>query len=184
MIKEVIVVEGRSDTTAVQRAVDADTIETGGSAVSEETLNRIRLAQKKRGVIVLTDPDYPGDRIRRIVSEAVPGCKHAFVPREAAIKKKNIGVENASPAIIRQALQDVKTQQDARFSEIEWSHLVEAGLTGRDDSGRRRKKMGENLGIGYGNAKQFYKRLRMFQISESTFQEAVRTLEKGEGSVE
>lgn len=28
MIKEVIVVEGRDDTVAVQRAVDADTIET------------------------------------------------------------------------------------------------------------------------------------------------------------
>lgn len=33
-IKEIIVVEGKDDTAAVQRAVDADTIETNGSAPS------------------------------------------------------------------------------------------------------------------------------------------------------
>ena len=36
-INEVIVVEGKDDTTAIKRAVGADTIETNGSAISEET---------------------------------------------------------------------------------------------------------------------------------------------------
>ncbi len=61
-IKEVIVVEGKDDTTAIRRAVDADTIETNGSAINEETIEKIKLAQKTRGVIVLTDPDFPGKR--------------------------------------------------------------------------------------------------------------------------
>ncbi|MCT6903202.1 MAG: ribonuclease M5, partial [Lactobacillus sp.] len=34
-IKEIIVVEGKDDTTAIKRAVQADTIETNGSAISE-----------------------------------------------------------------------------------------------------------------------------------------------------
>ena len=33
MIKEMIVVEGKDDTAAIRRAVEADTIETGGSAI-------------------------------------------------------------------------------------------------------------------------------------------------------
>jgi hypothetical protein len=33
VIKEVIVVEGKDDTVAIKRAVEADTIETGGSAI-------------------------------------------------------------------------------------------------------------------------------------------------------
>lgn len=49
MIKEVIVVEGRDDTVAVKRAVDADTIETGGSAINARILQRIALAQERRG---------------------------------------------------------------------------------------------------------------------------------------
>jgi len=40
-LKEIIVVEGRDDTTAVKRAVDADTIETNGSAISMETIEAI-----------------------------------------------------------------------------------------------------------------------------------------------
>ncbi|GGK32008.1 hypothetical protein GCM10010965_26050 [Caldalkalibacillus thermarum] len=63
-IKEVIVVEGRNDTIKVQQAVEADTIETGGSALGAEVVERIRLAQERRGVIILTDPDYPGEAIR------------------------------------------------------------------------------------------------------------------------
>ena len=37
MIKEIIVVEGRDDTLAIKRAVEADTIETHGFGISEET---------------------------------------------------------------------------------------------------------------------------------------------------
>ena len=33
MIKEIIVVEGKDDTVAIKRAVEAETIETGGSAI-------------------------------------------------------------------------------------------------------------------------------------------------------
>lgn len=65
-IKEMIVVEGRDDTTRIRLAVDADTIETNGSAVNKATLDKIRHAKEKRGVIVFTDPDYPGERIQAL----------------------------------------------------------------------------------------------------------------------
>ena len=47
-IKEIIVVEGRDDTVAIRRAVDADTIETNGAAINDETIERIRLAQQQQ----------------------------------------------------------------------------------------------------------------------------------------
>ena len=40
-IKEVIVVEGKDDTKRIQMAVNADTLETRGSAISDETLDQI-----------------------------------------------------------------------------------------------------------------------------------------------
>ena len=79
-IKEIIVVEGKDDTTAIRQAVNADTIETNGSAVNAETIEKIKLAQQIRGVIILTDPDFPGQKIRNTISEHVPDCKHAFIP--------------------------------------------------------------------------------------------------------
>ena len=78
-IKEIVVVEGKSDTIALKRATGADTIETNGSAIDELTLVRIRHAQETRGVIVFTDPDFPGRRIRAIIEERIPGVKHAFL---------------------------------------------------------------------------------------------------------
>lgn len=77
-IKEIIVVEGKDDTVAIKRAVDADTIETNGSAIGDHVIEQVKLALQKRGVIIFTDPDYPGERIRKIISDKVPGCKHAF----------------------------------------------------------------------------------------------------------
>ena len=70
-IKEFIVVEGKDDTTAIKRAVDADTIETNGSAINQETIEKIKRAQETRGVIIFTDPDFPGEKIRKTIAEKV-----------------------------------------------------------------------------------------------------------------
>ncbi len=86
--KQIIVVEGKDDTAAIKRAVEADTIETNGSALNDSVIAQIKLAKQRRGVIIFTDPDYPGERIRRIINEQVPGCGHAFLPKQEAISKK------------------------------------------------------------------------------------------------
>ncbi len=176
MIKEVIVVEGKDDTVAIRRAVDADTIETGGSAIDAQTIEAIRLAQKRRGVIIFTDPDHAGEKIRKQIAEAVPGCKHAFIDRRLAVAKngKGIGIEYASPEAIRQALDRVKTDHPDMPPLIEWRELIEAGLVGHPRAASRRWKMGMLLGIGYANGKQFYKRCGMFQITREEFQQALR----------
>ncbi len=63
-IQEVIVVEGKDDTKRIKLAVNADTLETRGSAISDEVLQQIEQLQKKRGVIVFTDPDFSGENPR------------------------------------------------------------------------------------------------------------------------
>lgn len=180
MIREIVVVEGKDDSTAVRRAAGADTIETGGSAVGEDVLRRIELAHARRGVIVLTDPDAPGERIRKIVSERVPGCKHAFLTKDEARSPKGIGVEHAADEAIRRALERVRSPQTAADgpAEIEWNDLLNAGLIVQASSASRRERMGELLGIGYANGKQFYKRCLMFRITREEFLAALEQLER------
>lgn len=174
-IKEVIVVEGKSDTIVIQNAVNADTIETNGSEISRDTIERIKLAQEKRGVIIFTDPDYPGERIRKIISNEVPGCKHAFLPKKEAIalNKKSVGVEHASKESIREALRHIKEEFIEETEKISWNDLLAAGLIGGQQAKARREKLGKLLKIGYMNGKQLHKRLLMFQISEQQFAEAM-----------
>ncbi|NWL90189.1 ribonuclease M5 [Paenibacillus sp. 79R4] len=177
MIKEIIVVEGRDDTVAIKRAVEADTIETGGSAINERTLRKIALAQERRGVIIFTDPDHAGERIRKIVAKRVPGCKHAFLREADATKRGDIGVENASPEAIREALSRVRSETAGMEPLIDWEDLIDAGLIIHSQAAARRRKLGELLGIGYCNGKQLYKRLVAFKISREEFAAALAQLE-------
>ncbi|MEB3102399.1 ribonuclease M5 [Ferviditalea candida] len=178
MIKEIIVVEGKSDTVAIRNAVQAETIETGGSAINNEIIERIRLARERRGVIIFTDPDHAGERLRKIISERVPGCKHAFLNREEALGKRNIGVENADPEAIRKALEQLKTEILDAEPQIGWDDLLAAGLINHPDAAARRMKMGKLLRIGYANGKQFYKRCHIFQISREEFMVAWKKLDE------
>ncbi|MBW5449057.1 ribonuclease M5 [Cohnella sp. CFH 77786] len=181
-MREIIVVEGKDDTAAVRRAVGADTIETGGSAIGEDVLKRIELAHERRGVIIFTDPDSPGERIRKIVAERVPGAKHAFLTRDEARSRTGMGVEHASDEAIRRALEAVRSPGDESGSgtapEIEWSDLLAAGLIVHPDASRRRERMGELMGIGYANGKQFHKRCVMFRISKAEFACALEQMER------
>lgn len=182
-IKEIIVVEGKDDTVAIKRAVQADTIETNGSAISKETLERIAHAQDKRGVIVFTDPDYPGRRIRAIIEESVQGVKHAFLAKEKTIAKngKGLGIEHACDEDIRESLAAVYTpRQTNQPIEITMEDLIVARLVAHPEAKLRRAELGNLLQIGYTNGKQLIKRLHMFGISKVQFNEAVQALNQEE----
>lgn len=177
-IKEIIVVEGRNDTVAVQRAVDADTIETRGSAIGAHVLAEIRRAQQKRGVIIFTDPDQAGERIRRIVSKEIPGVKHAFLPQSEARGKHKIGVEHATSTSIIQALAQVRTEGIDEEPPLSWEAYVDLGFVGLPHSAKYRQLIADELQIGYGNAKQFYRRLHVLRISPEELAEAIKKVGK------
>ncbi|KRK95358.1 ribonuclease M5 [Levilactobacillus acidifarinae DSM 19394] len=174
-----LVVEGKDDTKAINRAVNADTIETRGSAIDEDTLALIEKLADQRGVIIFTDPDFSGEKIRKIVAEAVPNAKHAFLPKKEGRPDKaggSLGVEHATPDAIRAALNHVYTETDAAPELITHADLMAAGLIGGAGAKRRREQLGELLQIGYVNGKQLEKRLRMFGIQPATFAQAIRQM--------
>lgn len=181
-IEEVVVVEGKSDTVAVKRATGADTIETNGSAISGKTIERIRHAQQTRGVIVFTDPDFPGRRIRAIIEEQIPDVKHAFLPKKETIAKngRGLGIEHANDEAIRQALASVYTVSEHTIEEIPMAALLEARLIGHTDSRKRRERLSELLNIGQVNGKGLKKRLEMFRISIAKLNEAIQVLDEEE----
>ncbi|MBL4954218.1 ribonuclease M5 [Neobacillus sp. OS1-32] len=181
-IQEIIVVEGKDDTTAVKRAVDADTIETNGSAVNQVTIEKVKRAQETRGVIIFTDPDYPGEKIRKTIADQVPGCKHAFLPKEEALAKggKGVGVEHATPEAIRGALKNAQITRETIAEEISQEDLITAGLIGGPGAKERRNQLGKLLKIGYTNGKQLHKRLMIFQISKQEFIEALMIVRQEE----
>lgn len=179
-IKEVIVVEGYHDKQAIDAAVEADCLLSNGSEVSETFLKQVERAAKERGVIIFTDPDSAGERIRRLVSRRVPGCKHAFLSREEArAKDGDLGIENANADSIRRALESVRTEWTGSEPEFSWVEIIEYGLTAHPAAAQRRMAIGERLGIGYGNAKSFWKKLNMLGVSRAEFERVYAEIEPG-----
>ena len=177
-IKETIVVEGRDDTAAVKQAVDGFIIETHGFGIKRQTWELIERAYNNGGIIIFTDPDFSGEEIRRKLTEKFPSAKQAFLDRKLATKKGDIGIENARPEDIAEALTKahctVQTEGEESFSQEDLFH---AGRAGGKTSGRRREQVGKILGIGYGNAKAFLGKLNKFDISKEEFYEALRTID-------
>lgn len=175
-IKEVIIVEGRDDITAVKKAVDAELIFTSGFGLNDRILARIESAYKRCGIIILTDPDFAGERIRETLTKHFPLAKHCFLPREEAMRADDVGIENASPESIREALKKVKTVCEVTEPEFSKIDLIRNDLEGSPDSAIRRNEMGKILGIGYGNAKQFLARLNRYGITREEFDQALEAI--------
>lgn len=178
MIREVIVVEGRDDVTAVKNAIDAEVIAVGGFGINKKVIDRIKEAQKRQGVIVLTDPDFAGEKIRRIISKRVKGIKHAYISQKDGTKNGDIGVENAEPKIIIKALECAKFEIKEKREEFNINDMILHELTGNSKSKERRDLLGRELGIGYCNTNQFLMRLNNYGITRDEFIDALSKTDK------
>ncbi|ADL50105.1 ribonuclease M5 [Clostridium cellulovorans] len=176
MIKEIIVVEGRDDVTAVKRAVDAEVISVSGFGINAKVIEKIKEAQKRQGVIVLTDPDFAGEKIRKIISKRIPEVKHAYISRIEGTKDGDIGVENAEPAAIIKALENAKCEMKEKREEFDIEDLIFFKLTADPDAKVRREALGKELRIGYGNANQLLKRLNNFGVTKEEFMVAMNKI--------
>ncbi|MGR3742296.1 ribonuclease M5 [Companilactobacillus sp. DQM5] len=182
-INEVIIVEGKSDTTHLRSFFkNIDTIETNGSAIDEKIIEQIKLVNEKRGAIVLTDPDFNGNKIRQKIVSQIPEIKQAFLPRKKAVPKKSgnsLGVEHASKEDLIEALNNVITLKKYK-EEITQSQLIQLKLIGFKESKQLREYLGDRLHIGYGNSKQFLKKVNQFNISIEELKEAINRRNNGE----
>lgn len=177
MIKEIIVVEGRDDVTAVKKACDCEIIITGGYHFPKDLFKKLRKAQKEKGLIVLTDPDYAGERIRKIINRNIKGVKNAYIKQDKTIKNGDIGIENAKPEDILEALEKAKVTYENSRKEFDFDDMVYYELTG-SNSKRRREIIGDVFSIGYSNSKQFLNKLNKYNISREALEEALKNIDE------
>lgn len=182
-IEPVVVVEGRDDTANLKRFYDVETYETGGSSIDATDLERLKVLQATRGIIVFTDPDYQGERIRKIIMAAVPDAQHAFIERSEGVpasktKGHSLGVEHADFESLERAFAGISSVAATNPAELlTQADLIDFGLILRADSRRRREFLGMQLRIGYANGKQLLKRLNLFSVSRADVEAAMKNYE-------
>lgn len=164
MIKETIIVEGKDDIRAVKRAVDCHVIATGGTHFGQAKKREIQKAYETVGIIILTDPDFAGNRIRKRLEKEFPKALHAYLPRRYADTKGHAGVEYAAPEVIQQALATVAkgTRVQGTLTMVDLMHL---GLAGGKGAFERRLYVAERLHLGNVAAKPLLKTLNHYGIT-------------------
>lgn len=152
-VEEVIVVEGKYDAAKLSGLVDGLILTTDGFSIfkDSETKRLLRELGKKRGIIVLTDSDAAGFRIRRFLNQLGQDflIKNAYIPavsgkesRKAAPSKEGLlGVEGVPDEVILHALRTAGAKEKAPRTgrAITYTDLYELGLSGTQGSAGRRR---------------------------------------------
>lgn len=168
-INEIIVVEGKSDKQFLETFLNADILTCNGSAIDGFDKNYLIELSKTRGVIILTDPDYPGQRIRNEISSYLPVCKHAFVRKENSIKRHKVGVAEASKEEVLFALENVVTFDESKKGSLNETDMMLLKLSGLDSSANK-EKVNKHFNIGHCNSKTLLKRLNLLNVSKETLE--------------
>lgn len=163
-IKEAIIVEGNYDKIKLSGFIEGLILTTHGFAVytNPEFADTIKRLAVTCGIVILTDSDSAGMRIRNYVKQKAGGGRvlHAYVPDIAGKERRKqkpsaeglLGVEGMSEDIIIKALRDAGcTIDDAaetgKGDGITKSDLYFMGLSGTPEAADRRRELCGRLGI-------------------------------------
>lgn len=165
-IRPAVIVEGRYDAARLANLVDTMILTTDGFAIFKDKArqNLFKQTARARGLIVLTDSDAAGFRIRHFVTNLAGAAyvRQAYVPaipgkesRKAEPGKEGLlGVEGIGDELILQALQtalasvpDDITGIPDNSRPITYTDLYEWGISGTANSADRRRALLKRLGL-------------------------------------
>ncbi len=161
-IKQAVIVEGKYDKIKLSSIIDAVIIQTNGYSIfkDKEKLELIRYYAKATGIIIMTDSDSAGFKIRNFIRGAVPDGEiiNVYIPDIFGKEKRKIkpscegklGVEGVDKKIITEALEKAGISSDTVTEErdkISKADLFEIGLSGRNNSSELRKNLLRKLNL-------------------------------------
>ncbi len=158
-INEAIIVEGKYDKIKLSSVVDAVIIVTNGFRIfrDSEKLSLIRYYAEKTGIIILTDSDSAGRKIRGYIKGCVKKGKiiNVYIPdvfgkekrKEKPSAEGKLGVEGIDVKTLITAFEKsgVCTSESTHKNDITKSTLYEMGLSGGKNSRKLREKLQKNL---------------------------------------
>lgn len=151
-----VIVEGKYDVIKLSNIIDALIIKTDGFGIFKDSEKQklIRRLANEKGIIVLTDSDSAGFVIRNFISSCVPKDKiiNVYIPdlfgkekrKTERSKEGKLGVEGVPEQVILDAFKKAGVtagQTNEKRRLITNVDLYEYGLSGRENSSLKRKKL-------------------------------------------
>ncbi|MDY0210302.1 MAG: ribonuclease M5 [Acholeplasma sp.] len=177
-MSKIYVVEGRHDYNRLKE-IDSELniLMTNGAAITEAFLEQLEQLSLNNEIILLLDADNAGERLRRIITNRLPSCKHIFINKEnsTSYNGKKVGIEHVNREFLKASLDLVK--EPLNQSDLTFDFLLDLGLIGDKTSKIKRLKLCEYLSIGYVNGKNLLPRLTLFGYKQKDILEALNELE-------
>ncbi len=149
-----IIVEGKYDQIRLSALTDALILTTDGFGIfsDKEKQRFIKKTAREKGLMIITDSDAAGFRIRHFI-ENIAGCAdiiNVFIPdvygkerrKTQASKEGKIGVEGMDTRALEEALRRSGAFEESAASQadaITYTDLYEAGLSGTENSAEKRR---------------------------------------------
>ncbi len=160
-INEAVIVEGKYDKIKLSSVFDAVIIVTNGFGIfrDRETLELIRFYAEKTGIIILTDSDSAGRKIRGYIKSAVKkgSVRNVYIPdvfgkekrKEKPSAEGKLGVEGINVKLILDAFKNagITASENNSPHDIDKTVLYELGLSGKPDSKGLRLELQKYLGL-------------------------------------
>ena len=158
-ISEAIIVEGKYDQIKLSQLFDTLIIPTNGFDIykNNNKLNMIKQIAEKNGIIILTDSDSAGFRIRNHLRNCLGdiSVKNAYIPeiqgkekRKGAPSKEGLlGVEGIDDEMLIQAVMSQTQQVKEKGDKITKTDFFQLGLTGCADSSEKRARLCKKLNL-------------------------------------
>ena len=160
-IDQAIIVEGKYDKIKLSSVVDGIIIMTNGFRIfkDKEKLELIRYYARTTGIIILTDSDSAGRKIRGYIKGAVHdgNIKNVYIPDIFGKEKRKdkpsaegkLGVEGIDSDILIKAFEKagITASQSNNIHDITSMTLFENGLSGGKNSKLLRERLQKKLGL-------------------------------------
>lgn len=162
-LKETIVVEGKYDKIKLSSIFDANIIDIGGFKVfkNKENIDLLRKIAEKNGIIILTDSDSSGFKIRNYLKNCLAGKKvyNVYIPDIKGKEKRKdkpsseglLGVEGIEKEIIIEAFKKsgVFNNKEDLYNnkKITKLDLYKKGLYGKENSKEKRMEFLKKNGL-------------------------------------
>lgn len=169
MKEQIVVVEGKNDVIRLKQVFkDINVVSVNGSAIKEDIVEMLISKQDTHEIIICTDPDYPGLKIRHELETRLTNVSHVFLERHKSFSRnrKKIGLEHLSNADIIEAFNNVLKQTSKTMSDVDLEFLYDAKLVGHENSKANREKIAKELNLGYVNGKTLLSRIKIFNITK------------------
>lgn len=159
-----VIVEGRYDKIKLSSVIDALIITTEGFGIfsDREKQKLIKKIAAEKGLLIITDSDAAGFKIRTFLKNIVPEDRivHAYIPdvygkerrKDAPSKEGKLGVEGIDTKLLKEALLrtglfNEEPVRENQTKQITTADLFEKGFSGKDNSAEKRRKLLLSLGL-------------------------------------